>query len=119
MTPQEKKRLSYLKDRRNTYGENSKSSRRNVARRKRIRSREERRLGKQGLAVEGGEIDLEWADRVEARVIQKQRAAWTKSADEPLGVVLGYKFARRAQTGIMSEDEAHRRTEHVRKRSRL
>ncbi|MFD9407178.1 hypothetical protein ACFWBN_09205 [Streptomyces sp. NPDC059989] len=34
-SPQEKKRLSYLKDRRNVYGENQKSSRRNIPRSRR------------------------------------------------------------------------------------
>jgi hypothetical protein len=29
-TPQEKKKLSYMKDRRNTYGENGKSSRKSI-----------------------------------------------------------------------------------------
>ncbi len=31
-TPQEKKALSYVKDRRNDYGENDKSSRKNIRR---------------------------------------------------------------------------------------
>ena len=34
-SPQEKKRLSYAKDRRNDYGENDKSSRKNIRRNKR------------------------------------------------------------------------------------
>ncbi|MFD0527546.1 hypothetical protein ACFQ1I_10530 [Kitasatospora arboriphila] len=34
-TPREKKRLSYLKDRRNAFGENDKSSRTSIRRRKR------------------------------------------------------------------------------------
>lgn len=119
MTPQEKKRLSYLKDRRNMYGENSKSSRRNIARQKRLRSREERRVGKQGLRVDAGEIDPEWIDTVESRVVKKRRAAWIKSPDEPLVVVLERKFSRRAQMGIMSQDAARRLTEQVQKRSRL
>ncbi|UGT42762.1 hypothetical protein LTV02_04940 [Nocardia yamanashiensis] len=35
-SPQEKKSLSYAKDRRNDYGENDKSSRRNIRRNKRF-----------------------------------------------------------------------------------
>src|SRR4028119_181715 len=46
-TPQEKKRLSYAKDRRNTYGENDKSSRKNIRRRKRHPNRSNRRTARQ------------------------------------------------------------------------
>ncbi|WP_194828528.1 hypothetical protein [Nocardia sp. XZ_19_231] len=42
-SPQEKKSLSYAKDRRNGYGENDKSSRKNIPRNKRIRNRVDRR----------------------------------------------------------------------------
>ena len=119
MTPQEKKRLSYLKDRRNVYYENSKSSRRNIARRKRMRSREERRLARQGLLVDAGQIDPEWVDTVESRVLKKRRGAWTKDPDQPLAMVLERKLLRRARMGIISQDEARRRTEHVQKRTRL
>ncbi|MFE2009824.1 hypothetical protein [Streptomyces sp. NPDC059491] len=42
-TPQEKKRLSYLKDHRNNYGENDKSSRKSIRRNKRFPNSANRR----------------------------------------------------------------------------
>lgn len=41
--PGEKKRLSFKRDRRNTFGENSKSSRKNIAKGKQRRHMDERR----------------------------------------------------------------------------
>lgn len=41
-SPQDKKRLSYERDRRNTYGENSKSSRKNIPRSKALDIRRKR-----------------------------------------------------------------------------
>ncbi len=52
-SPQEKKRLSYSRDRRNYYGENDKSSRKNIARHKRRRHRAERHSVRQHLAAAG------------------------------------------------------------------
>jgi hypothetical protein len=47
-SPQEKKALSYAKDRRNVYGENDKSSRKNIRRNKRIPNKLRRR-GRLGM----------------------------------------------------------------------
>jgi hypothetical protein len=50
-TPQDKKSLSYAKDRRNTYGENDKSSRKAIPARKAGESRKVRRKANQVLTV--------------------------------------------------------------------
>ena len=54
-TPQEKKILSYAKDCRNNYGENDKSSRKAIPRRKQQQRQNERRVLKANLkkSVEG------------------------------------------------------------------
>lgn len=115
MTPQEKKRLSYLKDRRNTYGENSKSSRKNIARNKRIRSRSVRRTVQQAFVAGAGEPDAERIDVVEARALKKRRAAWSKWPDEALAEVVERKLFRRARCGIISAEEAEVRVRRIRK----
>ncbi|MET3912937.1 hypothetical protein ABID59_007311 [Bradyrhizobium sp. S3.3.6] len=48
-TPREKKQLSYANDRRNTYGENQKSSRKNIPRSKQLSHQDERRAVRQAL----------------------------------------------------------------------
>jgi hypothetical protein len=58
-SPQEKKRLSYSRDRRNYYGENDKSSRKNIARHKRRRHRAERHSVRQHLAAATGPADVD------------------------------------------------------------
>jgi hypothetical protein len=57
VTPQEKKRLSYERDRRNTYGENDKSSRKNIPRGKRLASRAARRSASVALLDVRGRVD--------------------------------------------------------------
>ena len=55
-SPAEKKRLSYSRDRRNYYGENDKSSRKNIARHKRHRNRAGRRRVHQQLEAVAGPV---------------------------------------------------------------
>jgi hypothetical protein len=81
-TPQAKKRLSLLKDCRNTYGEHDKSSRTSIRWRKSWVNRTYRRDVKQSL-----EVDLD-GDPIEDRVIRTARPAWRKYPDEPLGKIL-------------------------------
>jgi hypothetical protein len=113
-TPQEKKRESYLRDRRNTYGENDKSSRRNIARNKRLRSRIERRLARTAF-VAGAGLDADRVDQVEGRLRTKRKLAWTKCPDEPLGTFLERKLKRRARLGMLDADEAAARLARVRR----
>jgi hypothetical protein len=81
-TPQAKKRLSLLKDCRNTYGENNKSSRTAIRWRKSWVNRTYRRDVKQSL---GDDLD---GDSIEDRIIILARPEWTKYPDRPLGKIL-------------------------------
>jgi hypothetical protein len=81
-TPQAKKRLSLLKDCRNTYGEHDKSSRTSIRWRKSWVNRTYRRDVKQSL---GADLDV---DTIFDRVIRTDRSQWRKSPDEPLGKIL-------------------------------
>ncbi|WP_270729665.1 hypothetical protein [Shimia sp. Alg240-R146] len=86
-SPQEKKRLSYEKDRRDTYGENNKSSRKNVPRGKAIGNRALRRAGN------GGWIDD--PDRAEDEFRKKAQSRFKKAPHAPLGDVVQAKISRR------------------------
>ena len=81
-TPQAKKRLSLLKDCRNTYGEHDKSSRTSIRWRKSWVNRTYRRDVKQSL-------DTALDDEVIGdRIIRTNRPQWVKCSDRPLGEVL-------------------------------
>jgi hypothetical protein len=100
-SPQEKKALSYAKDRRNAYGENDKASRKLIPLRKATESRQDRRKVTQEVASLQ-KLDEEGADVLEssARHDVRRVGGWTKSADEPLGkVVAGTMQAREARAG--------------------
>lgn len=66
-TPQEKKALSYARDRRNSYGENAKSFRKNTPLRKRLVNRANRHRNGQDLGAALGRIDAELAEGAEER----------------------------------------------------
>jgi hypothetical protein len=68
MTPQQKKQLSYAKDRRNTYGENSKSSRKNIPLSKALDIRAERRAQESTLAKFTTAKDEDQLDAIENEV---------------------------------------------------
>jgi chorismate-pyruvate lyase len=93
--PQEKKRLSLERDCRNTYGENSKSSRRNIRQGKQRSHMLERRVASQSLtAIKGSpDEDAVVAAESEARVrlIQSHLKAFRKTPDTPLKEVLKRK----------------------------
>ena len=96
-TPQEKKRLSYAHDRRNTYGENQKSSRKNIPRSKQLSHQAERRVVRQVLTGSQGSV----ADEAQSQVIEKGRLqnlwAFRKSPDTPLGEVVKDRLQKRAR----------------------
>ena len=100
-SPQEKKRLSLLKDRRNTYGEHSKGSRKSIARHKRERSRVARRLRNQPLRQAIGPVDAEIENQVEGQRVAAPKSYWKKVPDTPLGEVIQRKMARRIKLGIV------------------
>jgi hypothetical protein len=99
-SPQEKKSLSYAKDCRNTYGENDKSSRKNIPLKKARINRAYRKKVNTVLQQVNGEIDLEKADLVENVATSIKRDNWKKSPDMPLGkLVAGQLEHRKTQAG--------------------
>lgn len=112
-TPQEKKRESYLRDRRNTYGENDKSSRRNIPLSKRMRSRAERRLARTAFPAGAG-VDVDRADDVESRVKHKRRRAWKKCPDQPLVEALERTLRYRVDRGILPAHAAEAKLARIR-----
>jgi len=94
-SPDQKKTLSLELDRRNTYGENAKASRRLIPKGKQTSHQAERRAANaplqsiQGAVSEEVAIKLELVSQDEA--IKKRRKAFKKSPDQPLGLVLTEK----------------------------
>jgi ribosomal protein L32 len=87
--PARKKALSYVRDRRNTYGQNDKAARRAIPARKAGESRKSRRKAGHALKV------IERADEASAAISESSLAhdiervgGWTKSPDKPLGEVV-------------------------------
>ena len=114
-TPQQKKRESYSKDRRNTYGENAKASRKGIPRKKRRQSRAERRLFKQATA-HGVGLDPENLDAAEAKLLKKRKGVWKlKFPDKPLGVVVARKIRHRVTTGEITSTGAQSKLRRIRR----
>ena len=93
-SPQRKKSESYAKDRRNTYGENAKATRKLVPKRRQQRSQAERRIAKQELGGPAAAGDETRIDAMLTRVRLTHLGAWKKSPDRPLGEVLERKDKR-------------------------
>jgi hypothetical protein len=93
--PEEKKRLSLARDRRNRFGENSKSSRKNIPRGKQRRHMDERRTVAEVLGNLKGEVPEDQATEAELRarirIADSERRGFKKRRDTPLGVVLETK----------------------------
>ncbi|GAA2223757.1 hypothetical protein GCM10010413_16450 [Promicromonospora sukumoe] len=87
-TPQEKKQLSLLNDRRNNYGENSKASRKNIPRNKAFVNRANRHADRQALVIALGSHDAEQGERADLTVRGRRRRVWRKWPDISLGQVL-------------------------------
>jgi len=124
--PQEKKALSYALDGRNAYGENDKSSRRNIRRNKRFPNRADRHRERQLLAGAAGPLgvdDVEAAERTEERLGAKRSMwdtkRWRKGADAALGDVVAYRLERRARLGMLDPGLAEARIGRIRSRARL
>jgi hypothetical protein len=94
--PQEKKRLSLKKDHRNTYGENDKSSRKNIPRSKAMSHRAVRHKAStlERTWVQLGEQRAETAE-LGAVTPREQKGTFRKSPDTPLGEVIQGKLYRR------------------------
>jgi hypothetical protein len=93
-TPQENKQLSYAKDHRNTYGENSKASRKSIPLSKALDIRAERHVQDRTLSAALSASDLDELVDVEIQVKDSKPRQWKKSPDEPLGEVLAKKKAK-------------------------
>ena len=99
--PEEKKRLSLERDRRNRYGENSKSSRKSIQRGKQRRHMDERRTVGEVLGRLKGSVEEDEAIEAEilakTRVLDSQRRGFKKQPDTSLGVVLVKKGKKTTQ----------------------
>ena len=99
-TPQQKKRASYSKDRRNAYGQSSKGSRTSIRRRKRHPNRANRRDATALLALAKGAVPVDALEGIESRIEEKRPKRWGKLPDEPLGTWVEGRLRRRASLGI-------------------
>lgn len=100
-TPQEKKSLSYANDRRNSYGENDKASRKAIPARKAGENRKVRRKANHALNVVE-RLDEESAALLESSLKQdvERVGGWTKSPDSPLAEFLDLQARRRSWRGL-------------------
>lgn len=113
-SPQEKKQLSYLKDRRNTYGENDKSSRKNIPLSRAMRHRALRRVVRQALTDAPGDPAGLPEDHIELQMKRRPKMhGWRKEADTPLGTVLHRKLAQRKRFGIIDEPAAEEKARRI------
>ena len=94
-TPQEKKELSYKRDRRNVYGEAPHAARKSVPLRKALRNRANRHVANQALAYQGPIPDEERADELESHMHHRAPRHWEKHPDAPLGEVIAEKSRKR------------------------
>ena len=105
-SPQEKKVLSYAKDRRNGYCENDKASRKAIPRRKAIASRSNRRKIAQSLSAID-RIDDAAAALVEssARHEIDRVGGWKKEPDITLAEHVQWQRRRRNRTGQLANKQ--------------
>jgi hypothetical protein len=98
-SPGEKKALSYARDCRDAYGENSKSSRKNIPLRKRLVNKANRHAAQQWLSAASGQVDPRRAERTEERLLGARPKTWRKHPDLPLGQMLERKRVRAERAG--------------------
>jgi hypothetical protein len=96
-TPQEKKRLSYAKDRRNVYRENSKASRKGIPLAKARANRAERHAQDHLLSQALVSAGADQLTSVETEVRGTKPREWRKTPDKPLGEALARRAARKAR----------------------
>ncbi|WP_017586373.1 hypothetical protein [Nocardiopsis ganjiahuensis] len=116
-SPQEKKFLSYQKDRRNNYGENDKSSRKNIARNKRRQARVPRRRAAEALAVTRGGLDADSCAEAQERIEGRrptERWVWSKWRDATLAQDVLWKLGARVRAQGREGADA-RRLERIRR----
>ncbi|GAB4587200.1 hypothetical protein [Nocardia sp. IFM 10818] len=119
-SPQEKKALSYTKDRRNDYGENDKSSRKNIRRNKRIPNRADRHREHRVLSKATGSLSTEAGEQaatdLQAKKSMWQTKRWRKWRDTPLSDMVIHKLERRSERNMADPEKAARRIERIRRR---
>jgi hypothetical protein len=107
--PQEKKRDSYARDRRNTYGQNDKASRRLIPAKKKLGERAHRKAVHQALRLSWTSTEpaaFDDIDRLIAATKVKLKQRFKKSPDAPLEVVL----TRRPRGGVPHARQDRRRS---------
>jgi hypothetical protein len=105
-SPQEKKSLSYSRDRRST-GEYNKSDRKNIPRKKRRRNRAARRRQHQLLASGLGPVDEETQALAGERVMTPAlgKDFWSRKwPDEQLGLHVAQRLKRRADHDVCAAE---------------
>ena len=94
-TPQEKKAASLELDRRNTFGDNDKSSRKNIPRSRKLSHQTVRRASNQPLRKVHSAANEDHADAIELEVrnadLEKSRKAFRKHPDATLRDALIYQ----------------------------
>ncbi len=94
-TPQQKKELSYKRDRRNVYGEAPHAARKAIPLHKALRNRANRHVANQALDYQGPAPDGDLADELESRMHHRAPQEWEKSPDAPLAEVVAKKARKR------------------------
>ena len=94
-TPQEKKKLSYERDRRNVYGNSPHAARKAIPLRKAQRNRANRHLANQELAIQTPASLEAVGDDLESQLGLKTEKIWRKDPDAPLGKVVAEKLQSR------------------------
>lgn len=97
-TPQEKKKLSLERDRRNSYGEPPHAARRIIPLRKKLRNRANRHRQEARLPVGPAQLDTDQADEIESSMVAKAPKRWKKEPDAVLRDVIAHNQQQRAET---------------------
>ena len=119
-SPQQRKQESYAKDRRNVYGENDKTSRAALRKRKRKPNRAARRAVHQSVRAPADPGDPEQLEALDVEATTKRggRTRWQKVPDVPLREVVERRLRRRVTMGIDDPASAAAKIEKVRRRSK-
>ena len=94
-TPQEKKKLSYERDRRNCYGESPHAARKSIPLRKTLRNRANRHHQNQQLNLPAQILDQDSADALESLIHHQAPKKWKKLPDAPLKEMIDWKLENR------------------------
>lgn len=117
-SPQEKKRISYAKDRRNAYAENDKTSRKAVRLNKRFPHRANRHCVHQLLQTATGSAGTDTAHEAEERLARRRPKSWRKHPDLPLGDWVESRLQRRLRLDCDSPANEQRLARVQRRRRR-